>query len=110
MLTRFKIIDIGNKGFSLDRAISELEIKVSESIFEGEVRVIKIIHGHGTGALRNSVREWCKDQEGRFQAIICGENYDLFSHDSANMRAECGSPHDPDLGRKNSAITYIWFW
>tara|TARA_B110000467_G_scaffold97322_1_gene88011 strand:- start:1551 stop:1883 length:333 start_codon:yes stop_codon:yes gene_type:complete len=110
MLTRFKIIDIGHKGFSLDRAISELEIKVSESIFEGEVRVIKIIHGHGTGALRNSVREWCKDQEGRFQAIIYGENYDLFNHDSANMRVECGSPHDPDLGRKNSAITYIWFW
>ena len=110
MSTRFKIIDIGHKGFSLDRAISELEIKVSECIHKGDVRVIKIIHGHGTGALRRSVREWCKDQEGRFQSIIYGEDYDLFNHDSANMRAECGSPYDPDLGRKNSAITYIWFW
>jgi hypothetical protein len=26
------------------------------------------------------------------------------------MRAECGSPYDPDLGKKNSAITYVWFW
>ena len=51
MSTRFKIIDIGHKGFSLDRAISELEIKVSECIHKGDVRVIKIIHGHGTGAL-----------------------------------------------------------
>ena len=110
MSTRFKIIDIGHRGFSLDRAISELETQVSDCIHKGDVRAIKIIHGHGTGALRSSVREWCKDQEGRFQSIIYGEDYDLFNHDSANMRAECGSPYDPDLGRKNSAITYIWFW
>ena len=110
MSTRFKIIDIGHKGFSLDRAISELEVKVSDCIQNGGVRAIKIIHGHGTGALRREVREWCQDQEGRFQSIIYGEDYDLFNHDSATMRAECGSPYDPDLGRKNSAITYIWFW
>ena len=52
MSTRFKIIDIGHKGFSLDRAISELEIKVSQFIYKGDARVIKIIHGHGTGALK----------------------------------------------------------
>ena len=110
MSKRFKIIDIGHKGFSLDLALTELEIQVSESIYQGEVRVIKVIHGHGTGALQTSVREWCQNQEGRFQAVVNGEDYDLFNHDSANMRAECGSPYDPDLGKKNSAITYIWFW
>ncbi|MDB9722346.1 MAG: Smr/MutS family protein [Fidelibacterota bacterium] len=110
MSTRFKIIDIGHKGFSLDRALSELEVAVSESLYKGDARVIKIIHGHGSGALKKSVRDWCQAQEGRFQAIIYGEDYDLFNHASANMRAECGSPYDPDLGRKNSAITYIWFW
>ena len=110
MSARFKIIDIGHKGFSLDRALSELEIKVSEGIYKGDVRVLKIIHGHGTGALKSGVREWCQSQDGRFQAVIYGEDYDLFNRDSANMRAECGSPYDPDLGKKNSAITYIWFW
>lgn len=110
MSARFKIIDIGHKGFSLDRALSELEIKASESIYKGDVRVLKIIHGHGTGTLKQSVREWCQSQDGRFQAVIYGEDYDLFNRDSANMRAECGSPYDPDLGKKNSAITYVWFW
>ena len=41
---------------------------------------------------------------------ICGEDYSLFNPDAANMRADCGSPSDPDLERKNGAITYIWLW
>ena len=110
MSPRFQIIDIGHRGFSLDRALSELEIGVSACIFNGKTRAIKIIHGHGSGALKRGVREWCKSQEGRFQAVIQGESYDLFDPPSASMRADCGSPYDPDLGRKNGAITYIWLW
>jgi hypothetical protein len=110
MSKRFKIIDIGHKGFSLDRALTELELEVSDSLYKDKVRAIKVIHGHGTGTLQKSVREWCQNQEGRFQAVINGEDYDLFDQDSANMRADCGSPYDFDLGKKNSAITYIWFW
>ena len=58
--------------------MSVLETEVSGLIFQGDARAIKIIHGHGTGALKNAVREWCKDQQGRFKAIIFGENYDMF--------------------------------
>lgn len=110
MNKEFKVIDIGHKGYLIDRAITELEIAVSDSIFLGDVKAIKIIHGHGTGALKNGVREWCDDQKGRFQAVVFGEEYSLFNPISASMRAECGSPYDPDLDRKNSAITYIWLW
>ena len=110
MSPRFQIIDIGHRGFSLDRALSELETAVSACIFNDETRAIKIIHGHGTGVLKRGVREWCKSQEGRFQAVIQGESYDLFDPPSASMRADCGSPYDPDLGRKNGAITYLWLW
>jgi hypothetical protein len=42
--------------------------------------------------------------------VIIGENYDLFDSKSAGMRADCGSPRDPDLGRRNGAVTYIWLW
>ena len=38
------------------------------------------------------------------------EDYDVFDPLTAAMRADSGSPTDPDLGRKNSAITYIWLW
>ncbi len=106
----FHIIDIGHRGFSLDQALSELETTVSNCIFDGRTRAIKIIHGHGTGALKQGVRDWCESQAGRFQAVIFGENYDLFDPDSAGMRTDCGSPRDHDLGNKNGAITFIWLW
>jgi len=25
------------------------------------------------------------------------------------MRADCGLPYDPDFGKRNRAVTYIWF-
>ncbi|MBT6417486.1 MAG: hypothetical protein HN710_03790, partial [Candidatus Marinimicrobia bacterium] len=49
MSARFQIIDIGHRGFALDRALSEMETSVSDCIFNGKTRAIKIIHGHGTG-------------------------------------------------------------
>ena len=88
--------------------MSVLDTEVSGLIFQGDARAIKIIHGHGTGALKNAVRDWCKDQQGRFKAIIFGENYDMFDKESVDMRSDCELPDDKDFGRRNSAITYIW--
>ena len=88
--------------------MSVLETEVSGLIFQGDARAIKIIHGHGTGALKNAVRHWCKEQQGRFKAIIFGENYDMFDKESVDMRSDCELPDDKDFGRRNSAITYIW--
>ena len=88
-----KTIDIGHKNFSLDKAMSVLETEVSGLIFQGDA---------------NAVREWCKDQQGRFKSIIFGENYDMFDKESMDMRSDCELPDDKDFGRRNSAITYIW--
>lgn len=105
-----KVIDIGHRQLSADRALTELEAEVSQALFMGNITAVKIIHGHGTGALRQAVRTWCQDQYGRFRAVIPGEEYDLFHKDTIDMRQACGQPDDPDLGRKNRAVTYIWFW
>ena len=104
-----KTIDIGHRNLWLDEAISELEVEVSNALFEGNVQAVKVIHGHGSGRLRRAVREWCHGQKGRFQAIINGEDYDMFHPESVAMRAECGLPNDPDFGKRNRAVTYIWF-
>ena len=101
-------IDIGHKNFSLDNAMSVLESEISSLIFQGDTKAIKIIHGHGTGALKTAVREWCTEQKGRFNAVIFGENYDMFDKESMEMRSDCELPDDKDFGRRNSAITYIW--
>ena len=52
MQSRLKIIDIGHSGYSLDKAISELEYNVNLCLENGNFRAIKVIHGHGTGALK----------------------------------------------------------
>lgn len=103
-----KILDIGHNNYGLDTALSILESEVSQAIFEGRYRAVKVIHGHGSGALRKAVRRWCEEQTGRFMAVIYGEDYDLFNRDAAEMRSACGHPPDNDLGRQNRAVTYIW--
>ena len=57
MSERFTIMDIGHRGLPLDEALTELETAVSDCIFYGKVRAIKVIHGHGSGALKRGVRE-----------------------------------------------------
>ena len=105
-----KTLDIGHKKSSLDSAIGVLETEISRYQFEGSARCIKIIHGHGRGKLREAVRAWCCEQEGRFRAVVFGEDYDIFHKETSDMRADCGNPHDLDLGRKNRAVTYLWLW
>lgn len=105
-----KVIDIGHSNYSVDTALSILETEVSKAAYSGNIKAIKVIHGHGTGTLRKAVRQWCEDQHGRFQAVIPGEDYDLFHPESVAMRQECNLPHDPDFGRRNRAVTYLWLW
>ena len=103
-----KVIDIGHSGKSPDDALSILETTVSQCTYGNKIKAIKVITGHGSGRLREIVREWCKDQEGRFKEVINGEDYDMFNKSAVHMRDECSQPDDNDFGRNNSAITYIW--
>lgn len=105
-----KILDIGHKNYSLDKALTELETSVSSAMHEESARVIKVIHGHGKGTMRTTVREWCDDQSGRFRAVIFGEDYEMFHTDSMEMRSECGIFSQSDFGKKNRGVTYIWLY
>ena len=50
--------------------------------------------------MRNMVRQWCKEQEGRFKGVIYGENYDMFNNEAVKMRDECFYPNDIDYGNQ----------
>jgi len=107
---KIKIIDIGHKNLRLGEAQSLLETIISQVAYEGNIKVLKIITGHGSGVLRKSVRKWLDEQEGRFQAVIYGEDYNLFNTLATDMRSECFIRNDQDFGKNNSAITFVWLW
>ena len=108
--SKIKVVDIGHRNLNLYDAQSLLETTISQIAHEGRIRAIKIITGHGSGALRSSVRKWLKKEEGRFQAVINGEDYDIFNTIATDMRSECSIRDDYDYGRNNSGITFVWLW
>ena len=108
--SKIKIVDIGHRNLNLYEAQSLLETTISQIAHEGKIKAVKIITGNGSGALRNFVRKWLKEEEGRFQAVINGEDYDMFNTVATDMRSECSIKEDHDFGRSNSGITLVWLW
>ena len=107
-IKNIKVLDIGHSNLTLESAQSLLETTVSQALYNEELRVLKVVTGHGSGKLRETIRHWCDEQEGRCQAVINGEDYHMFNIIATDMRSECNIKRDMDFGRNNSAITYIW--
>ena len=68
------------------------------------LRVLKIIHGHGStgkgGVTKELVRNWAFRNRNRFRAIIDGENYTLFDADVLEMRPDVGQDTTSICGRQ----------
>ncbi len=107
---KLKILDIGHSNFNLEKAIITLEIEISQSMFNNDCKVVKVITGHGSGVLKEEVKNWCEEQSGRFREVIFGKDYNIFNDKASDMRSECGIKNDIDYGRNNGAVIYIWFW
>ena len=102
-----KTVDIAHAGQSSSEAIILLEVAISNAKEEGAVAV-KIIHGLGSGSIGEKVRSWAKEQEGRFKAVIPGENYNAFNKDAVDMRSELSNKQDRDFNNRNSGVTIFW--
>ena len=102
-----KTVDIAHAGQSSSEAIILLEVAISTAKKEGAVAV-KIIHGLGSGSIVEKVRSWAKEQEGRFKAVIPGENYNAFNKDAVDMRSELSNKQDRDFNNRNSGVTIFW--
>ena len=102
-----KTVDIAHAGQSSSEAIVLLEVAISTAKEEGAVAV-KIIHGLGSGSIVEKVRSWAKEQEGRFKAVIPGENYNAFNKEAVEMRSELSNKQDRDFNNRNSGVTIFW--
>ena len=102
-----KTVDIAHAGQSSSEAIVLLEVAISSAKEEGATAV-KIIHGLGSGRIADKVRLWASEQEGRFRAVIPGEDYNAFNRDAVSMRSELSSKKDRDFNNRNPGITIFW--
>ena len=100
-------LDIGHKSLNVLDALSSLEAAISNAKNNNLV-ALKVVHGSGSGAIRRAVRAWGQEQEGRFKAIIGGEDYNMFNKEAVMMRSELVDKKDKDFNRKNSGITIFW--
>lgn len=76
------------------------------------LRVMKIIHGYGSGgkggSTREVVRNWLFRRRERFRGIVYGEDYTSHNPDVQELRKETGHYSDPDLTMPNPGITIVW--
>ncbi len=105
-------IDVAHPPRHPDVVERELLDAVSKVRGVRSLRILKIIHGHGStgkgGSSKDIVRNWAFRNRSRFKAIIDGENFDLFDPETQDMRREVGQFADVDLGSANRGITIIW--
>ena len=76
------------------------------------LRLLKIIHGYGSGgrggATRELVRNWAFRLRARFRGTYYGEEYTLANPAMRELRMEVGQYPDTDLTMPNPGVTIIW--
>lgn len=78
------------------------------------IRVLKIVHGYGSsgtgGVLKDAIRASLRKRrkEGKIQAFVTGERWDLSDETARLLIQECpDAGRDSDLGRYNEGITLV---
>ena len=109
-----KEIDIGhgNSGaINIERAIMVLSESISKAKTNQKTVAIKIIHGHGSGALKRAVRGFLLEERGRLRTVVFGENYTMFSEDAVQIYNAIKESNpgfqDRDFQNGNSGMTII---
>lgn len=105
-------VDVGHPPRSAGRVEEDLQDAWDRARSSRETRVLKIVHGYGSGgaggSTRTVVRNWTFRHRGRFRAVIEGERYSLFDEETQRMRGETGQEQDADLSAGNPGITVVW--
>ena len=105
-------IDVAHPPRHPDVVESELASAWSTVRNSATLRIIKIVHGHGStgkgGSTKEIVRNWLFRSRTKLRAVIDGENYGMFDADVQEMRNEVGQFDDRDLNACNPGITIVW--
>jgi hypothetical protein len=105
-------IDVAHPPRNAEEVEAELVAAWSEVRNSAAVRILKVIHGYGSGGKGGStkevVRNWAFRNRGKFRMIIEGERYSLGLPEVQELRKELGNYPDNDLERANPGVILIW--
>jgi hypothetical protein len=105
-------IDVAHPPRHPDDVEEEILLAWSQVRNSSSLRILKIIHGYGSGgkggATKDVVRNWIFRNRNKFKQIIDGENYNLYNASTQEMRKQVMAYTDVDLGSVNSGITIVW--
>ena len=106
-------IDLERGRPPVHEALARLDAGISRARAAGR-EVVKVIHGYGSsgvgGTLRDEIRASLdrREDDGRIQLWVAGEDWDLFDPRSRTILAGApGADRDRDLGRGNAGVSIV---
>ena len=100
-------IDIAHPPMSSDDAERALDEALRSALLAGTARLIRIIHGYGSGGkggtLKITARNWAYRRRGKFLVIVPGEEYSPFDPRVTGLLGAAGislgevGPSDPGV-------------
>jgi hypothetical protein len=112
MLNPLFVIDVAHPPRHPDVVEKELLDALMKVKGSSSLRVLKIIHGHGSsgkgGSTKDVVRNWLFRHRSKFRTSIDGEQYSVFDADVQELRTEVGQYNDSELGSANPGLTIVW--
>lgn len=105
-------IDVAHPPRHPDAVESELLEAWSKVRNSSSLRILKVIHGHGStgrgGSTKEVVRNWAFRNRNKLKGVVEGEQYSMFDAVVQEMRTEVGQYTDGDLQKQNPGITLLW--
>jgi hypothetical protein len=105
-------IDVAHPPRHPDVVEAELQELWHRARNRSEIRVLKIVHGHGSsgrgGTTRDVVRNWLFRRRTEVRAVIEGEHFSVSNPVAVDLLREVGPMTDEHLGHENRGITLVW--
>lgn len=103
-------IDIAHPPMRSEEAEAALDATLRSALLSGRVRIVRIIHGYGSGGkggtLRTTARNWAFRRKGKVAAVIPGESYSPLDPLIAPVLREAGIPLDA-VGPADQGVTLL---
>lgn len=103
-------IDVAHPPMSSEEAERVLDEALRSTRLSGNVRVIRIIHGYGSGGkggtLKTTVRNWAYRRRDKIDIVIPGEEYSPLDSPVGRALQEAGISL-PEMGPSDPGVTFL---